>query len=71
MRLPPQLKVEVRDTVENGPLLAALAAKIFPDSDTKTPTEGLLYFPIEGKLKAKDLSLIYNGTAGKMVMEFK
>ena len=71
VRLPPQLKVEAKDTAENAPLMTALTAKMFPDSDTKTPTEGLLYFPIEGKLKPKDVSLIYNGQAGKMVMDFK
>jgi hypothetical protein len=56
---------------ENNPLLNALKAKLLPDGETKTPVEGLLYFAIDGKLKPKDLSLIYNGPAGKLVIDFK
>src|SRR5580698_6153075 len=39
--------------------------------ETKTPVEGLLYFSISGKLKAKDVALVYKGAAGKLVMEFQ
>jgi hypothetical protein len=53
------------------PPLAALKEKEFPDKETKTPVEGLLYFAIDGKLKPKDVSLIYNGPAGKLIMDFK
>jgi hypothetical protein len=56
---------------ENNPLLNALKEKILADGETKTPVEGLLYFAIDGKLKPKDLSLIYNGPAGKLVIDFK
>ena len=41
-----------------------------PDKETKEPVEGLLYFPIDGKIKPKDLAVIYKGPAGKLVMEF-
>ena len=51
--------------------LEALKQKALPDQETKEPLEGLLYFPIEGKVKPKDLSLIYKGPAGKLVMDFK
>ena len=41
-----------------------------PDKETKTPVEGLLYFSISGaKLKPKDVSLVYNGAAGKLIMD--
>lgn len=56
---------------EQGSLLAALKEKILPDKETKTPVEGLLYFALNGKLKPKDVSLIYKGPAGKLVMDFK
>ena len=52
-------------------LLDALKAKMLADAETKTPVEGLLYFALSGKLKPKDVSLIYKGPAGKLVMEFK
>lgn len=55
---------------KDDPLLAVLKAKILPDKETKEPLEGLLYFPIDGKVKPKDLAVIYKGPAGKLVMEF-
>jgi len=55
---------------KDNPLLAVLKAKILQDKETKDPVEGLLYFPIEGKVKPKDLAVIYKGPAGKLVMEF-
>jgi hypothetical protein len=56
---------------ENNPLLNALNEKMLHDGETKMPVEGLLYFAVDGKLKPKDLSLIYNGPAGKLVIDFK
>jgi len=60
------------ETKEKGdnPLLAILKAKELPDKETLEPQEGLLYFPIDGKIKPKDLAVIYKGPAGKLVMEF-
>jgi hypothetical protein len=31
----------------------------------------LLYFSINGKLKPKDVALVYKGDAGKLIMEFE
>jgi hypothetical protein len=56
---------------EDSPLLKVLTEKSLPDKDIKSPVEGLLYFAIDGKLKPKDLSLIYQGQAGKLVIDFK
>jgi hypothetical protein len=53
------------------PLYAALKAKAVPDQESKKPVEGLLYFAIEGKPKAKDLSLIYKSPVGRMIVDFK
>jgi hypothetical protein len=62
---------QIDDNAKESPALGALTAKILPDKETKTPIEGLLYFSINGKLKAKDVALIYKGDAGKLVMEFE
>jgi hypothetical protein len=62
---------QMDENAKEGPGLAALTAKILPDKETKTPVEGLLYFSINGKLKPKDVGLIYKGAAGKLVMEFQ
>jgi hypothetical protein len=54
-----------------NPLLAILKDKVFPDQETSHPVEGLLYFAIDGKFKAKDLSLLYKGEAGRLVVDFR
>jgi hypothetical protein len=62
---------QIDDNAKESPALGALTAKILPDKETKTPMEGLLYFSISGKLKPKDVALVYKGDAGKLVMEFE
>jgi len=64
----PQVK---DDGATDSPLIQSLTEKGLPDKEIKTPVEGLLYFGMDGKLKAKDLSLIYTGPAGKMVIDFR
>jgi hypothetical protein len=59
------------NTPEANPLLAALKAKGIPEDESKKPLEGLLYFPVQGKLKPKDLSMIYKSPNGRMVIDFK
>ncbi len=54
-----------------NPLLKMLETKMLPDVSTNEPVSGLLYFPIEGKLKTKDLELIYKGPAGRLYIDFK
>jgi hypothetical protein len=64
-------KVEPGDTANGpGPLLAVLKDKALADKETTASVEGFLYFPVEGKLKPKDLALVYKGPGGKLVMEF-
>ena len=65
----PEPKVD--NTVEESPIIGILKQKILPETETKTPVEGLLYFIMDGKLKPKDVSLIYKGPAGKLVIDFK
>jgi len=69
--VPSDVKVVTNDKNDQSPLLAALKEKAMPDRETQEPMQGLLYFPIGGKVKPKDLSLIYKGPAGKLVMDFK
>jgi hypothetical protein len=55
-----------------NPLLDKLKSETLPDSvEAKEPVSGLLFFPLEGKQKAKDLELIYKGPAGRLLLPFK
>jgi hypothetical protein len=56
---------------KDSPLLGALKAKILPDKESLEPVEGLLYFPIDGKLKPSDLAVLYKGPAGRLTIEFE
>ena len=51
--------------------LAVLEAKVFPDTETKDPVEGLLYFSLDTKSKPENLGLIYSGQAGRLAIDFK
>jgi hypothetical protein len=62
---------QMDENAKESPALGALTAKVLQDKETKTPVEGLLYFSINGKLKPKDVGLVYKGAAGKLVMEFQ
>lgn len=65
----PEPKID--NSVEENPIIGVLKEKILPDTETKTPVEGLLYFMMDGKLKPKDVSLLYKGPAGRLVIDFK
>jgi hypothetical protein len=60
-----------KNTPEENPLLAALKAKGVPEDESKKPVEGLLYFAIDGKPKAKDLSMVYKSPNGRLIVDFK
>lgn len=59
------------DKGKDNPLLDTLKKKSMPEGETDQPVKGYLYFPLEGKHKAKDLALIYRGQAGKLTLEFQ
>lgn len=63
-------KADNESKEKDNPLLAILKAKQLPDKETLEPQEGLLYFPIDGKIKPKDLRVLYKGPAGRLDMEF-
>jgi hypothetical protein len=61
---------KVKTDEKENPLLEVLKAKVLPDADSVEPVQGLLYFTIDGKIKPKDLAIIYKGGGGRLVMEF-
>lgn len=66
-----QAQTKAGDEKTDNPLLTVLKAKVLPEKETTEPVSGLLYFPLEGKLKLKNLSLIYKAPAGKMEVVFQ
>lgn len=56
---------------KSNPLLDALKAKLLPDGELDKPASGLLYFLIEGKLRAKDLELVYRKAPPRLSIRFK
>jgi hypothetical protein len=66
-----QAKVETGDKAKENTLLATLKQKMLPAKEGAEPLAGLLYFPLEGKHKPKDLELVYSGPAGKLSIRFK
>jgi hypothetical protein len=65
---------EVRTTETKGEtdnkLLALLKEKVLPEGEISQPVSGLLYFPIEGKHKVKQMELHYRGNAAKLDLRF-
>jgi hypothetical protein len=59
------------ESAKDNPLLDSLKKKSLPEGETDQPVKGYLYFPLEGKHKAKELALIYRGQAGKLTLEFQ
>jgi hypothetical protein len=56
---------------EQNKLLTLLKEKVLPEGEIAQPVSGLLYFPIEGKHKVKQLELHYRGEAAKLDLRFK
>lgn len=67
----PQVGVAGEKDTKADPLLPVLEKKVLPEKETSEPVSGLLYFNIDGKVKPKDLSLIYRGEGPKLEMRFK
>ena len=73
-RTPERVQVDAhvensKDEKEN-PLLAVLKAKVLPDAESQEAGGGSAVFLVDGKIKPKDLAIIYKGQAGKLIMEF-
>ncbi len=53
------------------PMKKELEVKELAAGSVKEPTKGLLYFPIDGKHKTKNIVLLYRGHAGRIEIDFK
>lgn len=64
-----QASIEER-AVKTNPLLEALKAKVLPEGELEKPVSGLLYFQIDGKLRPKDLELVYRKAPPRISVRF-
>ncbi len=65
---------EVKDEAgaKENPMKKVLEAKELPSTKLESePVKGLLYFPVDGKHKAKNIMLLYRGMGGRIDMEFR
>ena len=54
-----------------NPLLDALKAKVLQEGEIDHPVTGLLYFQIDGKVKPKQLELVYRKAPPRVSVRFK
>jgi hypothetical protein len=64
-----QASIEDRN-LKTNPLLDALKAKILPEGEIEKPVSGLLYFQMEGKLRPKDIELVYRKSPPRVSLRF-
>jgi hypothetical protein len=65
---------EVKDEAgaKENPMKKVLESKELPQVEMTTePVKGLLYFPIDGKHKTKNIMLLYRGMGGRIDIEFR
>jgi hypothetical protein len=65
-----QVSSEVKEGGGDGSLLSILKTKELPQGKTDKEISGLLYFLLDGRHKAKDLELVYEGTGRKLRLDF-
>lgn len=68
------VKQEIRDdkaTDSQTAWLEVLKEKVLREGEISEPVEGLLYFPLNGKHKPKQMTLLFNGTWPKMELSFE
>jgi hypothetical protein len=56
---------------KENPMKKVLESRELPATEVKEPIKGLLYFPIDGKHKTKNIVLLYKGTGGRIEVSFK
>ena len=62
--------IEERGGGKPNPLLDALKAKVLKDGEIDAPVKGLLYFQIDGRLKPKQLELVYRKAPPRVSVRF-
>lgn len=65
-----EAKAEDGKPKPDSKLLVALKEKQLKGGEIRDWESGLLYFPLEGKQKLKDMVLIYKSPAGRLVLAF-
>jgi len=55
---------------KEDPLLAVLKSKGLPEAPTTEIVQGLLYFPLEGRVKLKNISLLYKAPSSRLELRF-
>lgn len=56
--------------IKKNPLLDLLKARVLTDGQVNKPITGLLYFQMEGKLRPKDLELVYRKAPPRVSVRF-
>jgi hypothetical protein len=56
---------------KENPMKKVLEDRELVATEVKEPVKGLLYFPIDGKHKTKNIVLLYKGTGGRIEVSFK
>jgi hypothetical protein len=62
--------IEEKGKGKPNPLLDALKSKVLKDGDISHPVTGLLYFQIDGKVKPKQLELVYRKSPPRVSLRF-
>jgi hypothetical protein len=68
-----EVKQEIRDEKMSSKEVAwldVLREKVLEGGEITEPVEGLLYFPLDGKHKAKQITLLFNGVLPKLELSF-
>jgi len=63
--------IDEKKTGKPNPLLDALKAKVLQEGEIDHPVTGLLYFQIDGKVKPKQLELVYRKAPPRVSLRFK
>jgi hypothetical protein len=63
--------IEDKNAGKPNPLLDALKAKVLQGGEIDHPVTGLLYFQIDGKVKPKQLELVYRKAPPRVSVRFK
>ena len=63
-------KMVTKKDAQDESFVSVLKRQILPEKPTTKPVTGFLYFEIDGKVKPKDLTMIYKGQGDKLEMRF-
>jgi hypothetical protein len=63
-------KMVTKKDAQDESFVNVLKRQILPEKPTTNPVTGFLYFEIDGKVKPKDLTMIYKGQGDKLEMRF-